>query len=121
MIPLISFDAVVNIYLTIIFLIPLRSMWKSRFRLPDCEAEYCHRTSLIPKHAAISSEHATPNDCVSNVCRLRLYAAQQHSVSGSILCSPLFVTDPTWIQQLDSSHGIEWRAWLGLSDVLQQR
>lgn len=29
MIPLISFDAVVNIYLTIIFLIPLRSKLRS--------------------------------------------------------------------------------------------
>lgn len=35
MIPLISFDAVVNIYLTIIFLIPLRSQSDLR-RAPSC-------------------------------------------------------------------------------------
>lgn len=33
MIPLISFDSVVNIYLTIIFLIPLRSQYKNTVKL----------------------------------------------------------------------------------------
>lgn len=79
MIPLITFDTIVNVYLTIMFLIPL----KSRSSLT------CHsailtisssRSILVQEHANDARKPPSTNSGASYLCRRSMHFGQQHCV-----------------------------------------
>jgi hypothetical protein len=126
MIPLISFDTVVNVYLTIIFLIPLRSkipslalaIVRGNLLTPD-------RTLLVQELAALTCYHATSDCCFQNLLRSCLHTAKQHPVSarGRLVspCMLLFDGVAKHLQKPFRPNGTRWRTRMGLLDELQLR
>ncbi|EXU99812.1 hypothetical protein X797_006941 [Metarhizium robertsii] len=99
MIPLISFDAVVNVYLTIIFLIPLRSEF-----LPGRWGRWfahsrSNRPLLIQEHASHARKYATSNYCFQNILWSSLHAAKQHNTDLlRNLCALMSLDgEPGWV------------------------
>lgn len=82
MIPLISFDALVNVYLTIMFLIPLKSKLISAFW--KRQQKWCSltptRTPLLYQHGENPSQHSSSDGGIPNILRHSLHTSEQHCV-----------------------------------------
>lgn len=77
MIPLISFDAVVNVYLTIIFLLPLKS---EQCALPVTIETDSLRPLHLQEYATDAGQLSSQDPRLQNFWRSGLHAYKQYSV-----------------------------------------
>jgi hypothetical protein len=88
MIPLISFDALINVYLTIMFLIPLKS--KLTWVFWKWQLEWCSltstRTLLLYQHGENASQYSSSDSGIPNILRHSLHASKQHCVRVNLQC-----------------------------------
>lgn len=79
MIPLISFDALVNVYLTIMFLIPLKSklIWVLWMRKQRRRSLTYARTLRFYQAGENTSQYSSSDRGISNILRHSLHTSKQ--------------------------------------------